>query len=65
MCGGIRMKNWFYLQHFIDLVLSHMDSPNLWHFIQHLGTVLYRNHMVPDQGSAAHEIEKIIESPLV
>ena len=28
--------------------------------------VLYRNHMVSDQqGSAAHEIKKIIESPLV
>ena len=30
-----------------------------------LGTVLYRNHMVPErQGSAAHEIQKIIGSPL-
>ena len=31
-----------------------------------LGTVLYRNHMVPGrQGSAALEILKIIESPLL
>ena len=30
-----------------------------------LGAVLYQNHMVTDwQGSAAHEIQKIIESPL-
>ena len=33
------------------------------HFISQLGTVLYRNYMVPGrQGSAANEIQKIIES---
>ena len=50
-------KTGFYLQLFIDLVPSHMDSLNFWQFIEQLGIVFYRNHMVPDrQGSAAHEI---------
>ena len=35
-------------------------------FIEQLGTVLYRNHMVPDrQGLATHETQKISESPLL
>ena len=42
-----------------------MDSPNFWYFIWQLGTILDRNHAVPDRlGMAAHEILKIIESPL-
>ena len=41
----------------IDVVSSHMDSPNVWHFIWHPGTVLDRHHMYPDQqGLVAHEI---------
>ena len=51
---------------FFALILPHMESPDFWHFILLQVTVLYRNHMVPDRrGSAAHEIKKIIESPLV
>ena len=43
-----------------------MESPDFWHFISQLGTVLYWNHIVPArQRSAAHEILKIIVSPLV
>ena len=39
-------------------VSSTMDSPNFGYFILLLGTVLYRNHMVPGRnGSAAHEIQ--------
>ena len=50
---------------FFGLISPHIESPNFWHFISQLGTVLYRNHKVPGrQGSAALEIQKIIESPL-
>ena len=42
-----------------------MDSPNVWYFSKQLSIALYRNHVVPvRQGSAAHEIQKIIKSPL-
>ena len=59
-------KTDFYLEISIDLVPSHMHSPNFWYFISQVGTVLYRIHMVPDrQGSAAHEIQKIIEYPII
>jgi len=52
-----KTKTVVYLRLFIDLVPSHMDSPNFGHFIYQPGTVLYRKHMIPDrQGLAAHEI---------
>ena len=42
------------------------NSPNFWYLISQLRTVLYRIHIVPDwQGSAAYEILKIFESPLL
>ena len=51
---------------FFCLISPHKESPDFSHFIYQLGTVIYRNHMVLDrQGSAAHEIQKIIESLLV
>ena len=38
------------------LTRMHEESPDFLHFIEQLGTALYRNHMIPDrQGSAAHE----------
>ena len=55
-------KTDFYLQLFIDLKSLHMNSPNFWHFIYQLGTILYRNHMVPDQ-QVAHEIPNHWNSP--
>ena len=52
MVGKFAVRNSFF-----GLVPANVDSPNFWYFILLLGTVLYRNHMVPDrQGSAAHEI---------
>ena len=48
---------------FFGLISSHKDSPNFCHFIKHPGTVLYRIHRVR-QGSADHNILKIIESSL-
>ena len=48
------------------LITLPKNSPNFWYLISQLRTVLYRIHIVPDrQGSAAHEILKIIESPPV
>ena len=59
-------KTVFYLQLWIDLVPSNMNSPNFWHFISQLGIVLYRNQMVLDQqGSAALEIPNHWISPTV
>ena len=50
---------------FFVIILTNMDSPNFWLFILQWGTISNQNHTVPDwQGSAAHEIVKIIESPL-
>ena len=50
MCGELRLKKTiFYLQLFIDLVPSHINSPNFWNFILQTRTVLYRIRMVSDQ----------------
>ena len=50
---------------FFGLISPSMESPDFWHFISQLGTVLYRKHIVPGrQESAALKILKIIESPL-
>ena len=44
--------------------LAKLWTYNMSHIIKHLGTVLYRNHVVPDrQGSAAHEIPNHWISP--
>ena len=48
-----------------SLISLPKNSPNFWYFISLLRTVLYRIHIVPDrQGSAVHEILKILDSPL-
>ena len=47
-----------------SLISPYMESPNFWHFISQLGTVLYRNHMVLGrQRSAALEIPNHWISP--
>ena len=56
--GKLEVKN--------SLILLNKESPDFWHFISELETVLYRNYMAPGrQDSAAHEIRQIIEYPLV
>ena len=42
---------------YVGLIRSHKESPNFWHFISQLGSILYQIIIVPDwQGSALHEI---------
>ena len=71
VCCKISQKNWNLPQTVHRSRLdhrfpSHMDSPNFWHLIKKLVTVLYRNHVIPDQkGLAAYETPNHSISPIL